>query len=185
MARACIFCGGTKMSKQHIWPAWAARMLNEVGPWRHVTQIERDGERLEPRSWLRDPFEETTKAVCRACNNGWMSALEDRAKPHLEAMLRLQTQELHPEGQRTLAAWALQTALILIHTQGARHGVASKQEHVFLREHDEPSHNIKVWFAAYTGEHPATAKISGIDRRGARPAGHCRIPRAARGTSGR
>ena len=179
MARACIFCGGTEMSKQHIWPAWAARMLNEDGPWRHFMQTEHDGEKLDPRSWLRDPFEETTNAVCRTCNNGWMSALEDRAKPHLEAMLRLETRELDPEGQGTLAAWALQTALILVHTQGAKHGVASKQEHAFLREHGEPSTNIKVWIAAYTGEHPATAQISGVDRR-KRPAGP--LPNPARGS---
>ena len=43
-----------------------------------------------------------------------------------------------------------------------------EQEHVFLREHGRPSRNIKVWIAAYTGEHPATAQISGIDRRKAR-----------------
>jgi len=94
-------------------------------------------------------------------------------------MLRAQTAQLGPEAQRILAAWALQTGLILVQTQGAQHGVASKQVHAYLREHGEPSGNIKVWIAAYTGEHPATAKISGIDRR-RHPGGP--LPNPARGS---
>lgn len=126
MARTCIFCGGTGLTGQHIWPAWAARMLKDDGPWRYFMQTEQDGEQQERRSWERDPFEEKTNAVCRECNNDWMSTLEGAGKPHLDAMLHLQTRELNMDGQRTLAAWALQTTLILAHTQGAKNGVASR-----------------------------------------------------------
>jgi len=55
----------------------------------------------------------TTGAVCASCNNGWMSDLEGRAKPMLETMLEGRGRALHQEGQRTLAAWALKTAIMV------------------------------------------------------------------------
>jgi hypothetical protein len=45
------------------------------------------------------------RAVCEGCNNGWMSQLEDAAKPILERMLRRERFILNEHNQTTLARW--------------------------------------------------------------------------------
>jgi hypothetical protein len=52
------------------------------------------------------------KQVCSACNNGWMAALEDRARPILVGMLDGRACTLDYEAQQTLAAWAAKTLAV-------------------------------------------------------------------------
>ncbi len=163
MARRCIFCDNTNLSQEHIWPRWAAPLLADEGPMPHRVQIQQaDRDDIE-RGWMTDGFSHTTGAVCKGCNNGWMSNLENAAKPLLEGMLRGHGRSLHKAGQQTLATWAVKTGMVASSSMGAARRVASPQEHHYLREHGEPSSNIKVWMAAYTGEHPALAHAHGID----------------------
>jgi uncharacterized Zn ribbon protein len=69
----------------------------------------------------------TVMAVCQRCNNGWMSDLEQDAKPMSEATLDGRGRLLHAGGQRTLAARALKTAMMAGHTNGAaRHVIGAE-----------------------------------------------------------
>jgi len=42
----------------------------------------------------------TTNAICAACNNGWMSNLENQAKPLVEPMLHGRGRVFHRAHQR-------------------------------------------------------------------------------------
>ncbi|WP_125521512.1 hypothetical protein [Streptomyces sp. WAC 06783] len=57
-------------------------------------------------------FTAQVKAVCAACNSGWMSALEGRARPYLLPMIKGEIVELPSEAQQILATWTLKTALM-------------------------------------------------------------------------
>ena len=60
------------------------------------------------------PYNKRLKIVCYRCNNEWMSAMEESAKPLLLAMLDEGTPiDLDVHASRTLARWAFKTATVL------------------------------------------------------------------------
>ena len=81
-----------------------------------------------------------------------MSDLENAAKSTLFApAFQGHGRALHHRGQRTLAAWALKTAIMAEQTNApARRGIPRDEyQHVF--KHGEPSTNVRVWLASYVG----------------------------------
>jgi hypothetical protein len=121
------------------------------GPVRHYLNVVQDENADEDRSWPQRAFSMTVGAVCRDCNNGWMSELEGRTKPFFEAVLQGRGRVLHASMQRELAAWALKTAMIVEHQQGPVRHVVPPEEYEHLYRRGEPSSRVLVWMAAYSG----------------------------------
>ena len=48
----------------------------------------------------------TVKAVCRACNSGWMSELENQAKPAITAMVHGDPCRMRAQDVSTVARWS-------------------------------------------------------------------------------
>jgi len=164
VARKCLFCGEPANSQEHVWPKWAAPLMADEGLVPHVHQIMRDGEPEAEWTYEKTAYTVTVRVVCERCNNGWMAELEERAKPFLDAALRGRGRELHQAGQRTLAAWALKTAMTVGRTQGASRGVIPPPEHAYLYEHGEPPTRIRIWMTAYTGaQMAAMGLMNGFD----------------------
>jgi hypothetical protein len=63
----------------------------------------------------------TLRRICEPCNNGWMSRLEERAKPLMEPLMEGTTklESLNEEQRQLLARWAAKTAIIETHAVGA------------------------------------------------------------------
>lgn len=162
MARACIFCGGTKMSAEHIWPQWAAKRVAHTGV--HKVRSYRQLEGHDPAEHQSDQraYELRAKIVCETCNNGWMSGIEDAAKPYFETMLYGRGRQIHPLAQRTLAAWALKTSIVWTASQAKERSVIPTVDLDHLRKHGEPCETVGVWLASYDGSHPAVADAYGI-----------------------
>jgi hypothetical protein len=151
MPRKCVFCSATADSQEHVWPKWAAPMLADEDPLPHFQQFVQDDRPGFERSYPKAAYSMTVGAVCEQCNNTWMSGLESRAKPYLEGMLHGRGRLLHQGGQRTLAAWALKTAMMVEQTHGAHQRGIPVEEYTYLYEHGEPSDRIRIWMATYTG----------------------------------
>src|SRR5262245_26970593 len=56
-----------------------------------------------------DPQSRRVKNVCRRCNNGWMSVLQEHTKPIIIPLLKGDTTLLNSDRQNTLATWAAMT----------------------------------------------------------------------------
>ena len=110
-------------------------------------------EPVEPESWAFRPFDWTVKAVCSSCNNGWMAKLEADAKGALfTSAFAGRGRVLHRGGQRTVAAWAVKTAMMVEQTNApARRGIPCAA-YAHLRETGEPSERVRVWVASHAGE---------------------------------
>jgi hypothetical protein len=163
MPRTCVFCGGSPTTNEHIWPDWARPILAEEGALDHHRLVQQDDHPDEAYSWKQPAYIMTTKVVCARCNNGCMSDLENRAKPLLGPMLFGRGRALHREGQRTLAAWALKTAMMVEHTHGAKRQMIDRAEHEHLMAVGEPSERIRVWLTSYVGDVVAMAQTYGLD----------------------
>ncbi|WP_432101026.1 hypothetical protein [Streptomyces sp. WAC 04229] len=111
MTHTCVFCGGAPVTNEHVYPRWLAEGFPEemrttraiMGSYSDRSSFRRHSGRM---------LTAQVKAVCGACNSGWMSAFEGRVKPYLLPMIKGQIVELPPEAQEALATWTLKTALM-------------------------------------------------------------------------
>ena len=112
-SKPCVFCGATRgLSKEHFWPEWLSSYLPPAVPNSHITELH-SGEGKQPQRLERQsqrPGAVKTKkirAVCAACNNGWMSTVEAQVKPIVLALLDRSRTTLLESDIRSLANTAL------------------------------------------------------------------------------
>lgn len=186
-ADACVFCGSTKMSDEHVFPRWMHKFLpprtagrgasvriSEEGP--HRTDVV-DNHRL--RGPIRDW---QIRSVCGnysgCCNNEWMRDIELQAQAVMEPMLRGEQIRLSEVDQKIIATWAILKVMVVHHR--FVHHAQRKQ----MRAKREPPKRWSVWIAAYGGKiedghwivRPLALDPPGSKRRpnrvGAAPTGH-------------
>lgn len=158
----CIFCGETGLSKEHIWSDWITDLIprnEEHGE--YWGSMHRDGGSTKVE-WNKPPSSATRQGcvlqrkvrnVCeRHCNNGWMSRVVDRAKPHVERMILGKTFQLNRKAQTDLAAWIGITTVIQEFTN--RHGARRipPEDRKVLMNTEAPPLSWSIWAARYTGE---------------------------------
>jgi hypothetical protein len=118
---ACIFCDSNDMSKEHVIADWAYRAF---------------ARKRKPANGLRASISTTgrlsvhpgnpvltAKVVCRACNNEWLSEIDEAACAVLRPVIRGEHEvRLTHEGQTAVAAWLYKSALILDAAENGRSG---------------------------------------------------------------
>jgi hypothetical protein len=101
---ACIFCGSSADSKEDMFPQWILRRVKTGQPMVHKKPNRPI--KISQSSKVR------LKCVCATCNNGWMSALEQKCVPLIGALLEDIELWLDEEYQNLLSRWAVKTAMI-------------------------------------------------------------------------
>lgn len=141
--RSCMFCSGRVSTKEDAWPLWLLRRIGADRPG------EINGERggAELRSWCIARPGVRVRFVCRGCNNGWMSELESRAKPVIEPLLDDVPYVLTADHQRTLAVWAVKSAMVFEALRLNQPWVFTHEERMQLRESSTLPPRTKVWIA--------------------------------------
>lgn len=119
MNAGCAWCGGCPLTREHVLPQWLAEVLTDAFPAEDgydiatvCTTAEGQG---PPRTYSAPTPELVVKAVCEACNAGWMSSLELEVRPFLEPMVRGESVQLDVGRQLALARWAAKAAVLLDH----------------------------------------------------------------------
>ena len=78
--KTCIFCqrsGHAKITKEHVWPQWVAALMPAE---KEVPNRFRSSELEDIKTWTGG-YGLQVNDVCRNCNNGWMSRLEQEVQP--------------------------------------------------------------------------------------------------------
>lgn len=104
--RTCIFCGGRANSKEHAWPAWLLDLIRGNKRSQIVAEM-----RHGLRCWY-DAGVQIRCACKTVCNEGWMSRLEERAKPILSRLITGEHVEISAEQQLIISLWSLKTAMV-------------------------------------------------------------------------
>lgn len=154
----CIFCGSQyQITKEHVFPVWL-RDIFRRGPTDTHTFGFHDENPITPgastvarrRSGQGQVGSKKIRKVCRQCNNGWLSRLEDDARPILYDLVYGNSRQLSPLDQRILSDWIVKTTMtaeFLIHDQ-----IAIKQEErVEYRFRRLPRPNWRLWCGPYSG----------------------------------
>jgi hypothetical protein len=144
--RGCVFCGGRPVEKEHVFPRWSQPYLaHPAGPGTHRHEVIRGGGATEAQTWRDEPATVEHKCVCRSCNNGWMSRLENTAQPYLLSAMQGHQRTYYREGLTQLATWATKTALV----SGCRFKPSTPASlYRDLYENRLPSVGTRVWFGA-------------------------------------
>jgi hypothetical protein len=125
--KLCIFCGKPGVTKEHVWPDWLLKYIPKDGvnhaslsETHHRTHVER-----EVRKHAGAPYSGTLRIVCGSCNNGWMSVLQNDAKPILLPLVLGEERTLFRKHQALLAAWMAMFAMVTEFKAGRRNGSQS------------------------------------------------------------
>lgn len=139
----CPFCNTTtRLSDEHVWPKWVSKELRFLG------------RALAPRQG-RGPAKhqiEVTVPVCAACNNDWMSVLENDVAAIMRPMFRGYRVQLGPGDQAVLATWATKTAFMIDRIEN---GVVPRGFAIDLAITRRPPASSRVFVGAYTGDFAA------------------------------
>ena len=112
--RICLFCGGSPLTREHIFPKWLTKFFETETPGAYFTTeiISSKGDSIG--GWETSGINDTVKVVCKNCNKGWMSDLEASAKSILSDMFRGTNPLSFDYAQSNiLARWAYKTAIII------------------------------------------------------------------------
>src|SRR5271170_4728025 len=117
----CVGCGEKiiSASREHVLPQWLAKeVFIPNATLNHYLRDEDENKDELLRKHGLNNF--AVKNVCETCNNGWMSLLEDRAKPFILALMNEQGKvfnDLPPEGMLAVSRWAAKTAFMIASVQ--------------------------------------------------------------------
>jgi hypothetical protein len=148
--RACVFCQRErKLTLEHVIPDWIGRHLADATGATDVTHTQRlEGQ--DVRSWTTGALEVRVRRVCEDCNTGWMSRLEGVARPVLLPLIAGRSRGLSPTEQKTIAVWAIKTALMCEFIHPPSRGATEDQFQTIYKKL-EPTTNAHVWLSHYVG----------------------------------
>jgi hypothetical protein len=139
---SCLFCDSTDMTEEHLLPDWVFRAFQRtrrprINVLRHL-----------PGGGFDDyhgPRQETAKLLCRSCNSGWVSRLDNVASQLLKPLIRGEGPVLlAPVDQTNIAAWTLKVAIV--NDVAARRGPGRLREHApTLMKDGVPPDFFEVW----------------------------------------
>jgi hypothetical protein len=145
--RSCIFClGRGDLTREHVFPVWLGKALGASAT--HVTTQQFTKNDRVLRSYEAPGFSLKSKAVCRLCNNGWMSQLEYNVKPVLERLALGQWPVVLSEEEcARLGAWVIKTVVMLEMAQPTP-AVIPQSHRSHLATTSRPPARAQVWAGA-------------------------------------
>jgi len=141
--RNCIFCEQKATSKEDAWPLWLVRRF----PTPRGVRIGLRRRGFPFADWQKARHGMTVRFVCRACNSGWMSQLEGRAKPIVERLLDDPRVTLNTTNQTTLAAWTVKSAMVFEALRGHPNWFYADEDRRALRSTLAIPPRTHVWLA--------------------------------------
>jgi hypothetical protein len=141
------------MTSEHPWGQWLKPYLNrdlnkhhlhrrvvkEAGPDVTGVKIRAGG-----------PLTSSVAVVCGPCNTQWLSGIQNRARPHLAALLEGKGASLNADAQAAIATWAAMAAMTGEHTLKTLASIAiGPAEYRELRDTLRPPAGWRIWVGTY------------------------------------
>jgi hypothetical protein len=153
----CIFCGtpGT-MTGEDVLGQWLQRIDLDQSPVPHgMGWLNRMGRHIG----TRPPYRQRIRDVCRACNSGWMSRLENTASRVLTRFILGVAGAVEGHDLGAVAAWVQKTCLTAMYVSTAEdraegYGLpaAEYSEMYAGRETQAPLPRSQFWMGRFSGE---------------------------------
>jgi hypothetical protein len=161
--RSCLFCTTplTERAREHVIPQWLIDYLGirDEDLFQGIAQTQ-DGALLKQRTHVAQSFVEGR--VCKQCNSGWMSSLENQIRPFLLDLMSGQRSlhALSAEERLLLARWTAKTAFVL--------SCAAPLDAVVPEDHPrtlkELSDTLPAGVGVFANQHEPTGKFSYVQK---------------------
>ena len=145
----CIFCTGFHLTKEHLFADWLREIfprsesdthtmgVAEGTPWRIIQRQGHSGSKK-------------IRTVCKRCNSGWISAVDDAAKYVATPLIRGEPSVITPDMQRVLAGWFAKIAAVA-DSRNRRRSVVTQPQRTWIMDRQEPPKEWEIWIAPYGG----------------------------------
>lgn len=146
----CIFCGGRPLSKEHVWDNWMKQYIPRDLPTTETYSAIVHQTHKESKAYSQpgDPHSRRLRVVCEPCNSGWMSRLQERAKPLLIPLIKGDSTTLDLETQHVVSAWAA-LAITVAEYHETDKVTITPDDRTHLMETNEAPSNWKIWIGHY------------------------------------
>lgn len=159
--RTCIFCGNKGgISKEHFWPDWLSQYFIKSPNDGNISELHA-AEGLHPKllqfrnQRQGSVLTKKIRVVCESCNNGWMSALEEKVKPILLAGILGHSLELSQVQIAELAYWACVKSIVGEHAEGEMALTPSEDRYLVFERSKIPD-----YFRIYIGRHSDITQVA-------------------------
>ncbi len=147
------------MTKEHVLPNWLRAIFPRLPTDTHtfgsinMVNIPTAGPVPLPtrKQGQGQAGSKKVKVVCKACNIGWLSAMEEATKPILERLVYGMPGTLTVAEQRLLATWVAKTIMVAEFLEPKQIAISQSEREDF-RLKREPGKHWQIWAAFYTGE---------------------------------
>lgn len=132
------------MSAEHLWGQWIGRLFPDSEfHWTVINPETQEGTTGKSKS-----IDKTVKAVCKGCNETWMSDLEEATRQILSGVIRDGSSRIFASSEiATLAAFAFKSSVIANYLNPKREGFVSRADREHFRESLTVPRNIQMWTA--------------------------------------
>src|SRR6516164_4518348 len=149
--RTCIFCGGKGLTYEHAFAEWLQACLksdqsehyfgdHDLWP-NHVTHT--------IKKWGGDPYHRRLRIVCKSCNGGWMSDLQQAVKSYLVPLLEGRNYILSLTAQEIMAAWATMSVMVSEYfVRPEKRSITQDERREFWLSGKPPT-TFKIWIGRY------------------------------------
>lgn len=144
--RFCIFCSNPGLSREHIWADWLKNYIPKNEPshdqlsatiHKHYTDVKRKKVQGDLRS-------RRLRVVCEECNIGWMSKLQEKAKPFLEPLMRREQFHFDANAQEVVAAWITMFVMVAEYLDASKVSTPQFEREAFMASKEPPT-KWKIW----------------------------------------
>jgi hypothetical protein len=150
----CIFCGGSPLSKEHIWADWLQDYIPRTfTKTAHNVSIVAESQSEKFKGKVNrpgDPHSQRLRVVCESCNNGWMSDIQNRVKENLSKLVLGQPADFSPGARLLLANWAVMFTYIWEQAE-PKLITSSQEERRSFMNGLAPPPGWAVWIGSYSG----------------------------------
>lgn len=156
---ACWWCDAQgPLTLEHVLARWVVDALDGAGALDHA--YTEHGAEEATRRWSAVRPEFKAKVVCARCNNGWLSALEDRAAVVLADLVAGRAGRLTADESGVAARWAAKTVMTFQALEVAADRVVDRALYRQLMDADVLPPTLRVW-AGRIDAHGALAHAFG------------------------
>jgi hypothetical protein len=139
------------MSRGHVWADWLRHYIpknmpsySSLSAVAYPTHTE-----FKKKTISGDIQSRRLRVVCeRHCNNGWMSRLQEKAKPYLLPLVLGQTTAMDVAAQGIVAAWIAMTVMVAEYFDPSMAAVSYAQRRHLCTDKTVPP-NWKIWIGHY------------------------------------
>lgn len=156
--KRCIFCGKEgKLTYEHIFGDWILRegcleRTHQKYEFASISVPNPGEDRIiESRIRAGDPLCSNVPVVCSRCNSGWMSQLQEKARPHLEPMFKGDFNLITRESQKIISRWVCMATITGEHlSRNAENVSVDASDRMYVKTNSSPPKNWRIWIAKCT-----------------------------------